>query len=698
MKRSTHCVWATVVLGLALEGCATGMGSSGAAQPVNVAPAAGEGSSAVLVATGEREQADAPRLRSQPAFLMPVGLTTLGATTLGHAVYVLGGYSGNPHEYSQRDQSRDFSRYDLTTGRWEKLAGVGPLQSAVLVNDGHYVYRVGGMLAKNSPDQSEDLHSLADVGRFDPETGKWQVLESLPSGRSSHQAVIAGSTLYVLGGWTIEGTSADHEWQDALLSCDLSQPRCSWQSQPMPFRVRAMGVGVHQNELYVLGGLTPDGSTDAVHVYDLTTRTWTDGPAFPTDNMTVAATEMGGWLYANGADGNIYRLSADGKSWQNVGALAFPRMFHQLVASEDSLFALGGIPSTSRGARVRHVERVSPEPRAASAAWTLASLSTAKNRQGAFLVGQQLYVFGGNNSLEQHDFEPDNFVDSAFRLDLGSLEWKKVASFPARRQSVQTVVAGTEDKPLGLAVGGFGYQGDKLSAQAEIQSYDFDADRWSSFSPALPEPRSQFGTAYYQNSLWVFGGLDFDSTRKDSEFKHPSEVLRLDLDHPEKGFASAGLSVREPRRAFAGARLGKRYYMTGGLKEEFGSVTSCEVVDLEQRTAGTMACPAGHRLGGNLVPLAGKLYLVGGSVQNAEGRREPTSRIEVYVPESDSWSTLTETLPLDSLKQLQAFAFRDRLLLYSANRETQSVQVALLDPAAPPANLARVTSVDVPPP
>ena len=40
---------------------------------------------------------------------------------------------------------------------------------------------------------------------------------------------------------------------------------------------------------------------------------------------------------------------------------------------------------------------------------------------------------------------------------------------------------------------------------------------------------------------------------------------------------------------------------------------------------------------------------------------------------------MSETLPFDEVRQLQAFSFRDQLLLYTANRTTPTVQVALLD-------------------
>lgn len=692
MKRSRRSLQALGRIGLflLLGACSRPGASSG--PPVNVASP--EGATGAL---GEAAGAPSAPLVSHIEGMMPVGLTTLGAAVHGDSVYVLGGFFGRPHAYSKADQSQDFSRYDLGTRRWEKLAPQGPIQSAALVSDGRYVYRVGGMRALNEAGQPENMQSLDEVARFDPSTGAWQAMPSLPAGRSSHQAVLYGTRLYVVGGWKLSGKTDDHEWQDTLLSCDLSAPECKWESEPVPFSTRAMGAAVYKDKIYVLGGLTPASDTDEVQVYDLKTRKWSLGPEFPKGNITITAAVFGDRLYANGADGKVYRLAADGQSWEVAGALDFPRTFHQLVTGPKGLMVLGGIPAGGGGARIRHIETVSAEPRAPGVVWTLPAQSPAKNRQGAFLVGQQLYVFGGNNSLEQHDFGKDNFLDTALRLDLGALTWKPVASFPAKRQSMQSVVIGTEEKPVALAIGGFGFQGDALGTQSHIIAYDVKANTWAPYAARLPEPRSQFGVTEWKGALWVFGGLDFGAGRKE-EFKHSASVSMLDLAHPEGGFVPAGVDLKEPRRAFAGARLDSRYYVTGGMKEDFAPVTTCEVLDLDAKVNRAMACPSSHRLGGQLVPLGGKLYLVGGSANDAKGERAPTGQIEVYEPAADRWSTLATPVPLEPPAHLTAFAFREQLLVYSAQRSNGSVQVALLDPVQLAAGRRDFANIEVPAP
>ncbi len=630
---------------------------------------------------------------------MPRGLTTVGAALHGGALYLVGGYFGSPHEYSKEFQSGSVARLNLDTGVWEELAPVEPVQSPALVSDGRYLFKLGGLKALNAKTASTDMRSLVDNARFDATANRWEPVPSFPEPRSSHQAVIVGHTLYVVGGWQVHGGLNDNTWHSTMLTADLSQPAIEWKSHPTPFQVRAQGAAVHAGKLYLLGGLDPDGSTDKVRRYDLKTGQWSDGPDLPHDNMTTRAAEWRGELYANGADGNVYRLSRDETKWEMAGSVKFPRMFHEMVASDRGLLVLGGIPENGRGARVRLIEHVSAEPAGAGTVWSLSARSPAKNRQGAFLWSQQLFLFGGNNSLGQHDFAPTNFVSAAWRLDLGALEWRQLPDFPAARQSMQALVSG-KDGSSALVLGGFGFAGGHLGTHADAVGHEIMKKEWApAAGKSLPEGLSQFGLGVWKDSAWIFGGMNYDAGReKDDQIRHSRRVLKLDLSRPEAKFEDTGVALREPRRAFAGAVHGSSYFMFGGLKENFEMVTSCEAFELEAKQWRDAACPSQHRLGAELVALGEKLYLVGGSVAKEAGEREPTARIEVFDPAQDQWSALETLLPLDSADQVRAFAYQDQLLLYSAQRSDGRAQLALLDPDALARGDANFVRMNVPDP
>lgn len=644
-------------------------------------------------------QGQAEPLRSRFAGIMPRGLTTAGVGELGGNLYVVGGYFGSPHDYSKEFQSGSVLRMQLDTGAWEELAGVTPIQSPAIASDGRYLYKLGGLRTLNAAGQPTELRSLAESERFDPAQNRWEALPSLPEPRSSHQAVVVDGTLYVVGGWHIEGGMNDNVWSETMLTADLRQPTLAWNSVKVPFQVRAQGLVAHAGKLYVLAGLEPSGSTDAVHVYDIASGRWSDGPALPDESMTVRGAVYAGQLLANASNGNVYRLSADGSRWELAGATQYGRLFHEVVASERGPIVLGGIPDNNRGGRIRVIERLSHDPVPAGVIMTLASESPAKNRQGVFLWSQQLFTFGGNNSLGAHDFAQQNFIPNAARLDLGALEWRPVPEFPAARQSMQALVVGPDEESA-LVVGGFGFNGKVLGTSAEVYRHDIMKRQWA-LAPEkkLPEGRSQFGLTQWNGALWVLGGMSFDGSRdEDSQTRHTAQILRLDVSRQDASFEDATFALREPRRAFAGAQLEGTYYVVGGLGDKFAPVTGCEAVDLGAKQSRPFPCPSQHRLAAELVALGGKLYLAGGSVADAEGKYAPSAAIEAFDPKAGSWTVLPASVPLDTPEMLRAFAYQDQLLFYSAQRIDGRVQVALLDPVALAEGRTDYVRVDVPKP
>ena len=664
-----------------------------ACHPQPAADAAGAGATAAAEGATNGEGAT---LTSHYAGVMPRGLTTVGAATMGESLYLVGGYFGPPHDYSKEFQSGQVLRLSLTTGAWEELPSVEPVQSPAVIGDGHYLYKIGGMQVQNSTGKPTELRSSVAAERFDPSKSRWEPLPNLPEPRSSHYAVVIGTTLYVVGGWTLDGGMNDNEWRDTMLTAELNQPTFTWNSVKVPFQIRAQGLVAHNGKIYVLGGLAPEGSTDAVHRYDPATQQWSDLPAFPEENLTARGATYKGRLYANGANGKIYRLSQDETKWELAGITQHGRLFHEMVPSERGPIVLAGIPDNNRGGRIRVIERLSEEPAEAGMILNLASATPAKNRQGAFLWGQQLFLFGGNNSLGQHDFEKTNFISDSTRLDLGALEWRPVAAFPAARQSMQALVVGKEEESA-LAIGGFGFNGNVLSTSADVYRYEIMKREWAPVpEKKLPEGRSQFGVATWKDSVYVVGGMNFDGSReKEDQIRHTTQILKLDTSRADGKFEDAGVALKEPRRAFAGAVLDGTYYIVGGLRDNFQSVEACEAVDLEGKQSKPLPCPSENRLGAEMVAIGGKLYLVGGSVAAGDKERKHTTVIEAFDPAAGTWSALPSPVPLDTTEQLRAFNYKDQLLLFSAQKADAGVQVAVLDPAALAAGRQNYVRVNV---
>jgi hypothetical protein len=410
------------------------------------------------------------------------------------------------------------------------------------------------------------------------------------------------------------------------------------------------------------------------------------------DGFGIAACSNGETLYTSARDGVLYALDAVDGSFRAQKRLAFPRFFHQLVMPDAShVVALGGISGMHFGARTRAVEVLDvAQPGPQVVTFTFPNPLRGRNRQGVFAYGDSLYVFGGNLSLNQHDFGPNDFAADAGRLDLAGLFWERIPDFPRARQTMQTLIvqtragSATEDPQLqGLAVGGFGYDANEIEstkpahearAQADAYSFDFDHEQWSVSPHRLDQPRTQFGLTQHGNALWIFGGLDFDPARGEGQFEHPRAVLRAESGKP---FTQAGVDLPRPRRAFGGAQLDGIYYLIGGMAEGFAAVGQCDAFSFESRTFSEVPCPK-PRVSPQLVALNGKLYLAGGSTPGGEGLVDNPS-LEVFDPQTRTWSTLIETLPI-APRNLSMQALDGRLVLYSAHNQEGVVNVAMIAP------------------
>ncbi|MEN1678353.1 MAG: hypothetical protein AAGJ46_02085 [Planctomycetota bacterium] len=284
---------------------------------------------------------------------LPTPIASFGAAVGDGWLYVYGGHTGTAHQHSAENHSQHFRRIRLDdAATWETLPMGQPLQGLALVAHGGMVYRVGGMNARNEAGDDEDMHSSNRFARFDPAKGAWQELPPLPERRSSHDAVVIGDRLYVVGGWTLTGDS-DGEWIDAAYSCDLTQPTPTWQpiAKP-PFRRRAIAAAHLDGKLVVLGGMSEEAKVSgAVFAYDPETDEWASLEELPGGGISgfgVSAWNHGGALYTSGMQGVVYLLDSSTSSWQEAATMRTPRFFHRLMpAGEKKLIAVAGASPTS---------------------------------------------------------------------------------------------------------------------------------------------------------------------------------------------------------------------------------------------------------------------------------------------------------------------------------------------------------------
>ena len=302
--------------------------------------------------------AEGVRVTELPPLEKPI--TSFGAAVADGYLYVLGGHLGSPHEYTGDLQSRQLLRLNLKQPqKWERVGEVPRRTGLAMVSYGGKLYRVGGWEARPAAEAGKwDLFSTRDFARFDPKAGKWEDLAPLPKGRSSHDAALLGSQLYVIGGWEL-GDKTGGQWHEAAYVCDLADAQPQWKeiAKP-PFNRRALAVAGYAGKIYVIGGM--DDSNDVTlgtDIYDPQSNAWSKGPAIPGqgfDGFGSSAIGTKAGLFVTNASGSLLRLNDSGKSWDEVTKLKHPRTFHRLVADGDKRLLLVG--GTSRGTKVPQVE------------------------------------------------------------------------------------------------------------------------------------------------------------------------------------------------------------------------------------------------------------------------------------------------------------------------------------------------------
>jgi N-acetylneuraminic acid mutarotase len=297
---------------------------------------------------------------------LPTAVSSFGAAVVGDHVYVYGGHSGRAHNYSTETTLGELRRLDLKKpDKWEQLAAGPKLQGLALVAHASKLYRVGGMQPQNSKSEKTDTRSQTSCAVYDPASGKWSDIDPLPEPRSSHDAAVVGDTLYVFGGWRLNGTAGKSEWHAHGLRLDLATPGAKWEKIEQPFKRRALTMAGLDGKVFVICGLNDAGKSErTVNIYDPKSNKWNEGPAIPGEDgngFTPASAVQSGRLYVTPADGKLYRLNEKGDAWSTVGELKAKRFVARMVPGPNGrLVVLGG---SAPGSLLASVESVGPTER-----------------------------------------------------------------------------------------------------------------------------------------------------------------------------------------------------------------------------------------------------------------------------------------------------------------------------------------------
>jgi N-acetylneuraminic acid mutarotase len=271
-------------------------------------------------------------------------------------LYVIGGSAGSNYfddvQYAPINADGDLeswipASYSFTTPR-EAHASV--------VKNG-YLYVIGGLYNDGSD------HYLSDVQyapiNADGDPGMWAPASySLTDLRGAHASVVDKGYLYVIGGHNGSTYYDDVQYVHIdPVNGDLG----SWTTANFTFTTKRLGHTsvVHNGYLYVIGGYTNEGSVRSLNDVqyapinaDGSLGSWKAGSSFDKPRRAHASVVYKGYLYVIGGHDDINyfndvqyaHIKANGSlgSWTTTSPFATERQGHAVVVYNSRLYVIGG--------------------------------------------------------------------------------------------------------------------------------------------------------------------------------------------------------------------------------------------------------------------------------------------------------------------------------------------------------------------
>ena len=327
---------------------------------------AGPGAGATAFAQPPLQNPLAPTARPATAPPLPHASSNPSGAWVGDVLYMHAGEQPPPSRAAAGTGRA--ALYALSPGdaAWTTVWTGDAVLGAEIVSDGKNLYRVGGVEPAGAGRARPDLE------RWDGSERRWVALTPMPSGRTDHAAVLVGRELWVIGGWvpsaTDEGPGARRrrpvvpaeDWREDVLVADLDRDPVTWTVvETEGLRLHSLAAAVHDDAIWVAGGITPRGRELQVYRLDLGTRTLVPAPAPPVSgggSVGVGIAATGGHLYLSDSN-QLFRLDAGAGAWETLAYAIEPdRAYHALVGGPGVLHIAGGAAHGRINAEVDRIE------------------------------------------------------------------------------------------------------------------------------------------------------------------------------------------------------------------------------------------------------------------------------------------------------------------------------------------------------
>ncbi|XP_020368576.2 kelch repeat and BTB domain-containing protein 12 [Rhincodon typus] len=240
-----------------------------------------------------------------------LGYVCTGIVTENNDI-ILAGEAGVNKLSRQKAKNVEIVRYHVRGNQhWENLSSA-PFRELYAMGTAHSnLYLIGGQM------KFKGRYMITNsVDKCILETGQWRSMAPLPLALACHAAVTVQNQIYILGGWTPQTDFPDDEpdrLSNRMFRYDPGRDKWT-ECGPMEFSKYRFSTAVLNNEIYVLGGIGCSGPDrgqarrclDAVEIYNPDGDFWRAGPPLPTPILSLRTNSTN----AGVVDGKLYVCGA----------------------------------------------------------------------------------------------------------------------------------------------------------------------------------------------------------------------------------------------------------------------------------------------------------------------------------------------------------------------------------------------------
>jgi DNA-binding CsgD family transcriptional regulator len=267
----------------------------------------------------------------------------------------------------------------------------------------------------------------------------------------------------------------------------------NWQEMaPLPIRRAGMGMAARGNKIYVIGGMTDQGASGRVDIYDIETNSWREGSPRPLSLANVNAVALGGNILVPGGciddaawtpSTTVHLYNPDENVWWEVAPLPTALCAYALTTDGQRAYLIGGWD----GARYRALS-YAYDP--IQDAWEeLTPPEYPRGFGGAALVSDSIYYVGG------YDGERERATCEVYTLQTNS--WASCRPMLQPRGGIgTTAIAGRI-----YAIGG-GW----ITPLGFNERYTPSTGEWTVVETPIISEWRNLGVVSYDTALYTIGG------------------------------------------------------------------------------------------------------------------------------------------------------------------------------------------------